>query len=226
MSTEIIVRGTFKSSHPAERATVQASIGYSGPALEPAYRRVASDLEVVKAAVENLANGDDAAVTWWAAEQLRTWSVRPWDKDGKQLPLVHHAAVSLEVKFRDFAALSAWVGEQIANVEGFHVAHIEWALTGERGDALIRQARAQAVHDARERAQLYAEALGLGDVAPVAIADAGMLVSHFRYDDDSGLTVLRSGMSAAERGVAAELVPREIEVNSSVDARFVAQAPS
>ena len=48
------------------------------------------------------------------AEQLRTWSNRPWNSDGKQLPLVHHASVGIEVKFRDFGVLSRWVGEHVA----------------------------------------------------------------------------------------------------------------
>lgn len=143
--------------------------------MEPVYTRVARDLDVVQKSVAELKNGDDAAVTWWSAERLRTWSTRPWNQDGKQLPLVHHASVNIEVKFRDFAALSAWVGEHVTNTEGFQLTNIRWALTAKRRDELIRQVREQAVHDALERAQLYADTLGLGKISPVAIADAGML---------------------------------------------------
>ena len=75
--------------------------------MEPVYERVARDLENVKASISPLAGADDAAVTWWSADQLRTWSNRPWNKDGRQLPLVHHVSVGVKVEFADFTALSA-----------------------------------------------------------------------------------------------------------------------
>ncbi|HYZ68509.1 MAG TPA: SIMPL domain-containing protein, partial [Mycobacterium sp.] len=72
--------------------------------MEPVYGRVARDLDAIKASVAPMDDPHNGPVTWWSADQLRTWSRRPWSKDGKQLPLVHHAAVSLEVQFRDFSA--------------------------------------------------------------------------------------------------------------------------
>ena len=122
MPTEITVRGTFTAFQAPERGTVHATIAFEGPAMEPVYDRVARDLEAVKASVTPLKNGDHGPVTWWSAEQLRTWSNRPWNKDGKQLPLVHHASVGVEVKFRDFAALSRWVGSTSPTPtdSGFH----------------------------------------------------------------------------------------------------------
>ena len=175
MSTEITVRGSFATFERPERGTVHATIAYDGPAPEPVYGRVARDLEVVKSSIGRLDDKENGAVTWWSADQLRTWSNRPWNKDGKQLPLVHHASVDLEVKFRDFSALSRWVGEHVANTEGFRVARVEWALTAKRREALEKDVRARAVLDAVTRAQQYADALGLGQIRPVAIADAGML---------------------------------------------------
>ena len=93
MATEITVRGSYSAFEPPERGTVHATIAYEGPAMEPVYDRVARDLESVKTSIIPLKSGDDGPVTWWSAEQLRTWSNRPWNKDGKQLPLVHHASV-------------------------------------------------------------------------------------------------------------------------------------
>ena len=175
MPTEITVRGCFSAFQAPERGTVHATIAFEGPAMEPVYDRVARDLEAVKASVIPLKTGDHGPVTWWSAEQLRTWSNRPWNKDGKQLPLVHHASVGIEVKFRDFSALSRWVGQHVANTDGFRVSHVEWALTSKRRTELLRQVRTRAVEDAVLRAQQYADALGLGKIRPVAIADAGML---------------------------------------------------
>ena len=219
MATEITVRGSYSAFQPPERGTVHASIAYEGPAMEPVYDRVARDLESVKASIIPMKSEDQGAVTWWSAEQLRTWSNRPWNKDGKQLPLVHHASVAVEVKFRDFAALSRWVGEHTANTEAFRVSSVEWALTVNRREALLKEVRTRAVQDAVRRAQQYADALGLGEIRPVAIADAGMLGAHLNPEGGHGAAFLRA--AAAGGGADVELVPEHIEVASAVDARFV-----
>ena len=217
MSTEITVRGSFAAFERPERGTVHATIAYDGPAMEPVYGRVARDLDAVKASIAPLDNKDNGPVTWWSAEQLRTWSTRPWNKDGKQLPLVHHASVGLEVKFRDFAALSRWVGEHVAGTEGFHVARVEWTLTAKRQEALQKEARTRAVRDAVTRAQEYADALGLGQIRPVAIADAWMLKTRPENGPSPALMRAAAGGGAPD----VELVPQHIEVSAEVDARFV-----
>ena len=173
MSTEITVRGSFSAFQPPERGTVNASVAYEGPEMEPVYDRVARDLEILKSSIVPLK--DQGTVTWWSADQLRTWSNRPWNDKGKQLPLVHHASVGVEVKFRDFTALSRWVGQHIAEMEGFSLSEVKWALTVKRREKLLADVRTRAVRDAVTRAQQYADALGLGKVEPVALADAGML---------------------------------------------------
>jgi hypothetical protein len=186
------------------------------------YDRVARDLEAVKASVTPLKAGDDGPVTWWSAEQLRTWSNRPWNKDGIQLPLVHHASVGIEVKFRDFSSLSRWVGQHIANTEGFAISHVEWALTSKRRTELQRQAHTRAVEDAVARAQLYADALGLGRIRPVAIADAGMLSANLHPDGGAGAAYMRAA-AAVGGGSDVELIPEDIEVSATVDARFIGE---
>ena len=217
MSTEITVRGSFSAFERPERGTVHATIAYEGPVMEPVYGRVARDLDAVKASIAPMDDKDNGAVTWWSADQLRTWSNRPWHKDGKQLPLIHHASVGLEVKFRDFSALSRWVGEHVANTEGFRVAHVEWALTAKRREALEKEVRTRAVRDAVTRAQAYADALGLGQIRPVAIADAGMLGTR----TESGPAAAYMRAAAVGGAPDVELVPEQIEVSAEVDARFV-----
>jgi hypothetical protein len=218
MSTEITVRGSFTAFERPERGTVHATVGYEGAVMEPVYSRVARDLEAVKASIAPLENKDGGPVTWWSADQLRTWSRRPWNQDGKQLPLVHHASVDLEVKFRDFGALSRWVGQHIAEIEGFRVARIEWALTENRRETLDREVRTRAVRDAVTRAQAYADALGLGPIRPAAVADAGMLGT--RPESGPATAFMRAGPVGGTPDV--ELVPQHIEVSAEVDARFVA----
>lgn len=223
MPTEITVRGTFNAFQAPERGTVHATIAYEGPAMEPVYDRVARDLEAVKASVTPLKTGDHGPVTWWSAQQLRTWSNRPWNKDGIQLPLVHHASVGIQVKFRDFSSLSRWVGQHIANTEGFKISHVEWALTSKRRTELQRQARTRAVEDAVVRAQQYADALGLGKIRPVAIADAGMLGANLHPEGGAGAGYLRAAAAPPGGGPDVELLPEDIEVSATVDARFVGE---
>ncbi len=218
MPTEITVRGSFSAFQPAERGTVHANISYEGPAMEPVYDRVARDLESMKSSIVPLEN--DGAITWWSAEQLRTWSTRPWNSDGKILPPVHHAAVAVQVKFSDFAALSRWVGRHVAATDGFHVSRVEWALTAKRREQLLHNARSEAVRDAVTRGQQYADALGLGEIRPIAVADAGMLASGSQPQSGGGY--LRAAPAASMGRVDVELAPEDIEVSAAVDARFEA----
>ena len=220
MPTEITVRGSFSAFQPPERGTVHASIGYEGPEMQPVYDRVARDLEAVKASVVQLEGGGQGAVTWWSAQQLRTWSTRPWHQDGKRLPLVHHATVGVEVKFRDFAALSRWVGEHVSNTEGFTLSRVDWALTEKRRDELVEEVRTKAVQDAAARAQLYADALELGPVSPLAIADAGMLGTQALHEGGGGF--VRAVPASGGSGRDVELVPEDVRVSATIDGRFVA----
>ncbi len=126
------------------------------------------------------------------------------------------------MKFRDFASLSRWVGSHVANTDGFRVSHIEWDLTSKRRKELQRQARTRAVEDAVVKAREYAEALGLGAIRPLALADAGMLGANLRPELGGGPAYMRVG--AVDGGAPdVELIPQDIEVSAAVDARFVGE---
>ncbi|MDY6998084.1 MAG: SIMPL domain-containing protein [Actinomycetota bacterium] len=221
MATEITVRGSHTTYQAPEQATVRASISFEGPAMEPVYQRVAADLGTVRDSLAPLTVGGDAPVARWSAERLRTWSNRPWHQDGARLPLVHHAAVRLAVTFGDVTALSAWVGEQVGVVEGFRIDDVVWELTPARRDELLREVRGRAVRDAKERAQQFADALGLGEVQPLALAEPGMLGGA---TGDSAAMPLRAAAAPAGGGREVELVPRDIELTAAVDGRFRAGA--
>jgi len=221
MPTEITVRGTFSAFQAPERGTVHAMISYEGPQMQPVYEQVARDLDAVQASLDFLKSADSEPVTWWSTQQLRTTSRRPWNQDGVQLPLVHAASVNVEAKFQDFTELSRWVGTHISETPGFRVARVEWALTVQRRDELRQQVRARAVLDAAVRAQQYADALGLGKIRPVAIADAGMLEAHLRPETGGGGSHARALAATTAGAPEMELMPEDIEVAAAVDARFV-----
>lgn len=219
-ATEITVRGSFEHFCPAERATVHADVGFEGPAIQPVFDRTVRALEVVRASVAALHDPDRGPVTWWSAQEVRTWARRPWNNQGKQLPLVHHARVGLQVKFRDFAELSRWLGVHVETTDGFSLGSVDWALTAVRREELQRDARTRAVRDARTRAQQYADALDLGTVHPVAIADTGMLA---RAAETAAPVAFARGAAGGGGGSSEPaLVPEDIGVSAEVEARFVA----
>jgi hypothetical protein len=124
------------------------------------------------------------------------------------------------VKFRDFAALSRWVGEHVSNTEGFNLSRVDWALTEKRRDELVDEVRTKAVQDAAARAQLYADALGLGPVSPLAIADVGMPGAQALHDGGGGY--LRAAPGSVGGGPDVELVPEDVRVSATIDGRFLA----
>lgn len=224
MPTEFTVRGAHTAFQRPERGTVQVTLGFEGPKMQPVYDRVVRDLDSVKKSIQPMHDPEQGPVTWWSTKHVRTWANRPWNQDGKQLPLVHHASVGVEVKFRDFGALSTWVSGHVAGTEGFRLDGVVWALTESNRHDLERAVRTRAVQEAVRRAQEYADALGLGAVTPVAVADAGML--------GEGITPIGGGGGAAYSRMAAKdssggaelnLSPEDIEVTAEIDARFVAE---
>ena len=220
MSTEIIVRGSFSAFRPPERATVHATLGYEGPKVDSAYERLVHDLDAVKSSVTALHEPHAGPVTWWSTGQVRTWANRPWNNEGKQLPLVHHASVDIQVKFSDFTALSRWVGGHVTDTGGFSLSRIEWALTTEHRDELVAQVHTRAVQDAVTKAQRYADALALGPVRPLVIGDAGMVCRP--PEDSSSPPMMRAMAVRAGSAPEIEFAPADIEVSVAVDAKFVA----
>ena len=81
------------------------------------------------------------------------------------------------------------------------------------------------MQDAAARAQLYADALDLGTVRAVAIADAGMLGAHAQSQGDDGIGSLHAAPGSAGGGRPdVKLEPKDISVSATVDARFVTVA--
>lgn len=217
--TIITVEGRFDSHQPAERGTVVVSAGFQGPKREPVVSHTTGlHGALAQAAQEMTASG---AVTWWSADRMRVWSERPWNKDGAQLPLVHHATVTLEVKFADLSALARWV-EEIATSDGVTVTGIRWALTEATKTRITAEAQHRAVRDAMDRASAYARSLGLGEVRPLALAEPGMLGDETRSPSTAAAAPMARGAAAASNNPALDLKPEDITIAARVHARFAA----
>ena len=219
MSTIISVTGTAEARQPAERGTVRVVV-----AIEGDDRRTVTDAGArrhaeVTTGVRALHDAEGGPVTWWSSDQVRVSAERPWNSDGRQLPLVYRSTSGLSVEFDDFARLSEWVTD-VVQVEGVGVAGIVWALTEQRRDEVTARIQDEAVRHAVAKARRYASSLGLGDVSPVAISDPGLL--------DGAVPPFEPGMHAARMMSAGgspsvELVPDEIVLSASVHARFSAE---
>lgn len=218
--TIITVRGRFSSFYPPERATVKVSVGFEGSEREPVFSETVAVSSRVRSLISGRLSPTDGPITWWSSDSIQVWSSKPWNQDGAQLPPVFHSRVGFSVKFSDFAVMAEWI-EQVAVIEGLTIGAISWALTEARKTAVIAEVRSRAVEDAVAKASMYAQSIGLGSVHAVALADPGMLGDRVGASDD-GASPQMSPMMVT--GVAPELslTPEDIEVDATVDARFVA----
>lgn len=215
---QITVRGAHTAYQRPERATVHLRVGIEGPAADAVHAATARSASALTESLVSLHDPQVGPVTNWSSDQLRTWAQRPWNTEGKQLSLVHHAQVDLQATFADFTALSRWITQALA-VTGVSVERIAWTLTEARQRELVGRVRTAAVHDARERAQAYADALDLGPVRVRAIADAGML-GH--GPEPTGGPGPQSFAGLAVGGVDdLAFTPQDVAVSTEVDAVFV-----
>ncbi|PRZ44111.1 hypothetical protein CLV47_101236 [Antricoccus suffuscus] len=223
MSVLITVRGSFSAFRPPERATAHVSLVLEASSSKVAYAGATKSAAVVTESLTELHNPDGGPVTWWSSDQVRTFAHRPWNNQGKQLPLVHRASVTFAAKFSDFDRLGTWIARTTA-VEGATVKSIEWALTAAHREQLTREVRAGAVRDARDKAQQYADALSLGPARVVAIADAGMLEQGLNPTGNVAPQQF-SRMAAAQEDSLVGFAPEDVEISSIIDAKFDVDAP-
>lgn len=219
MSIEINVRGAHTVRLAPERGTVHAALTLEGPEAEPVFQAVAAALAELMVSIDALHDPKKGPVTWYSFDQVRLGSRRPWHKDGKQLPLVHSAAVSIAAKFRDFDELARWVSCN-AGVEGLSISYVEWALTETKRLKVERATRQKAVRDAQRRAQDYADALDLGKVVVRGISDPGV-----GRPAPMARAVLAAESMPAGGSVEFALRPEDVEISAEVEAVFTVASP-
>jgi len=210
---EISVRGSHTVRTAPEQATVYANLTADGPQPQPVFDAVATALVDVTASLESRLDAEHGPVTTFVVEQARRSSHRPYNPDGKQLPLVHTAVVTISATFVDFDDLAAWVSWS-AGVPGLGVHHIDWALTEATRLAVERGTRTEAVRDAKRRAQDYADALDLGRVSVRSISDPGVGGSPMPK------VMMARAMSDAGGQPEISLRPDDVEVTAQVEATF------
>jgi uncharacterized protein YggE len=220
--TRIAVEGQATRSHPAERGTIYLHVAFSGTLRNDVVDQVARTHTILVDQVkEHVAAG---AAERWDADSVHSYvyddRVQSSKTGGKQRIRRFRASARLSVTFADFEALSTWLAD-VMDVEGVEIDRITWSLTDETRKALQAEARIEAAEETVVRAQSYADALGLGPVAPVAIYEAGL-----RGGGGGGGNVpmyaMRAGAMDADGGAHVELQPRDIDVEITVSADYEA----
>ena len=224
--TIITVQGEYSAWYPAERATVSASVNTDGPKRDAVFARAVDAADALRNLIASIHDKEKGPITWWSSDSVRVWSDRPWNNEGKQLPLVYHAAVDFTAKFKDFEALSRWV-ESAAGIDAVTVGSIGWDLTDATRTSATVEVRSRAVKDAVAKASVYAQSIGLGSVKAIALADPGMLGDPSGGNGGGPQPVFARGAMKAQfdsagGGAQLALKPEEIAVASVVDARFIA----
>lgn len=222
--TTITVQGEAEARRIAERAIVTITAAADGPDRSPVVDAVATAAAEITALLTADHDPTDGPVVRWKSDRARIWSDRPWNTAGEQLPLVFHAAISITAEFSDVEALSRFV-ETASRTEHVGVGAIGWNLTESTRRELETQVRSDAVRAAVEKAKQFADAVGLHEVTPVAIADPGLLGDGGRGDDGNGGPRMRGAMmamGAADTTPQFDFTPGEIVVRAAVDARFAA----
>ncbi|MFF1573793.1 SIMPL domain-containing protein [Leifsonia sp. NPDC058292] len=218
--TIITVQGEYELHQPAERGTVRLTVAYDGAHRDEVLARTTQRHVALTSELRDIHDPQSGPVTWWASDQLRVWGERPWNQDGKQLPVVFHAQVGVDAKFSDLAALSDWVGV-VSLLDGVTVTGITWALTEARMQTLVQEARRRAVENAVAKATVYATSLKLGSVRPLALSDPGML-GDVSSPGQPTQPLFARAVSADLGGGTLALKPEDITIAVQVHARFAA----
>jgi uncharacterized protein YggE len=206
----ITVTGHAQTELAPESATVSISVQLDGAEPAPQLRGATELAKQLTDGLRELHDPTDGPVTSWSSDQLRTWSARPWNAEGVELPLVHHAAIGLRAQFSDFDALSSWL-TTAAELSGVSIGNIHWALLDENRERVMAELRSRAVDDAFAKARSYAAAIGRSNVVPESLAEV-----------DQGQVLRMSSAQFRGGGAEVEFTPTPIHVAVQVEARFSA----
>lgn len=217
---KITVMGEAKAAFQPEIAVVHLSLGHESGDLDQAVEHASELADAMNSEFHGLKTQDPCPVEETVLLALSTRSWRPWAQDGSQLPLRHRATSRAKLTFNNFRALSNFI-DVWGRKDGVSVDHVQWKLTDEREEAEKARILADAVDDARAKAEVLAQAAGAGAVTFVELSDSP-------FPDDGGAQPMafaaapmaRGAAGGGGRGEGVDLTPEDIEVRSAVHARF------
>ena len=220
---EITVRAAAQSRRTPQIAVLDVSASHesndqqkSSGAAHQLMKNVSDQLRAVQAQRPEIV---DRLVV--SAISNRSW--RPWNNEGKQLPMRHESSGRVQVALTDFAVV-AELTQAWSAVEGLTVDSVQWELTDQAQRDLEAEVTFEAVKMCRRRAEVMAAASGFSDVVPLQVADTGLLEQPRAMAESFGVSMAMARDTAGKaQGEGFDLSPREIEVRVQVEARFRAQ---
>jgi uncharacterized protein YggE len=217
VDTQIAVTGRAEVRIAPELGAVALAVSGSGPHRDGVVQQIGGAHHDLLAEIRALEA--DSALDSWSAGQLRVWAHRPWNAEGKRLPLAHEARADVELVFTDLSRLGDWVSTA-ASREFVAIAGVDWRLTDATNRRVGQEAQRGAVADAVEKARVYADALGLGAPTALEIADHGLLSTQPGGPAPQGVMMRAAAYGGAQQ--TTEFVPADLVIEASVDARFSA----
>ncbi|WP_308799425.1 SIMPL domain-containing protein [Agromyces silvae] len=218
MSTQITVTGRAEARIAPELGAVSIAVAASGPSRDAVLQQAGRAHQALLDEVKSV--DAEGVLDVWSAGQLRVWAHRPWNAEGRQLPLAHEARADVEVVFRDLARLTEWVSAA-AERDSIAIGGVEWRLTDATRHRVQEDAQRRAVADAIAKARVYADALGLGEPTAVELADRGLLGPQPGPSGPQPVMMRAAAFGGAQAPVT-ELTPADLVLEASVDARFTA----
>jgi uncharacterized protein len=208
----ITVRGQHSARVTAERASVQVSASVDGPDRTAVVEQATALAAPLHAEV--VAHADAGAVDTWSSDRVSVWADRPWNDRGEQLPIVHHATITVAATFTDATALSDWLSE-LALRDGVQIGGVDWSLSPETRVQIEREVATRAVGEAVRRATAYAQAIGKATVEAIELADVGLLGTG---SEEPSAPRHAKAMMMDAGSPEIDLRPGEITVSAAVDA--------
>ena len=216
----VTVRGEHEARLSPERATIRVTVRAEGPERATVVDHVLRLTEPVRSSI--VGRVDAGSALDWSSSRLSVRAERPWNAEGKRLAPVYYASVDVTATFAEASELSLWISD-ISAWDGVEIGWVDWHLTPETRVRVEREVAAQAVGVAVTRAEAYAAALGLAQVAPVEIADTGLL-SSTTPAAGAPLGKARGAVAfAADAAPAMEYEPQDIVLTGTAEARFLAR---
>lgn len=156
----------------------------------------------------------------WHVSGMSIHSWRPHDDHGRQLDPRFNATATGGITFVDTEKLGGFL-EKVATTDHTAIGYVSWALNAEQLTTLHDKALTQALHHARHKATVLAEAAGVDAVELVSLREESA-ESHSYDQAAPRMAMATYGGSADEPTI--ELQPAAKSVSARVIADFSSQS--
>lgn len=213
METEILVSGTAVLRVLPDRAVLRVEVDGEGQTRDQAYGQAAP----LAAAVDEVLERHRGPIERVVTASLMVHPKTRW-KRGQSIRTGWRASRVTIVEVVDFTVLGDLLAELAA--AGGAVDGPNWVLDAD--NPVHVEARRQAAADARQRADAYAEALGLQVVAVAWVAEPGLRRGSGGGFGDDGVAFARAAAAPAGGGFdeTISVTPDELPVNCKVEVGF------